>query len=116
VILVRERRAEQRHDPVAHHLVHRALVTMDRHHHPFEHRIENLARLLGITIGEQLHRALQIREEHGDLFPLTFQSGLGGEDLLREVLRRIRLRRRGANDGYTGRETCATLTTELLAQ
>jgi class 3 adenylate cyclase len=42
---------EERHDPVAHHLVDGALVTMDRFHHMLEDRIEKLARLFGITVG-----------------------------------------------------------------
>src|SRR5215510_4047493 len=62
MILVGEWRAKQRHNPVAHHLVDRALVTMDRVHHTFEHGIEKLARLLGIAVGEQLHRALEAGE------------------------------------------------------
>ena len=40
VILVRERRPEKGHDPVAHHLVHRAPVAVDGLHHVVEHRIE----------------------------------------------------------------------------
>jgi hypothetical protein len=58
VILMGERRAEERHNPVAHHLVHRALVTMDGVHHSFKHGIEDLPRLFGITVGEQFHGAL----------------------------------------------------------
>ena len=92
VVLVGERRAEQRHDPVAHDLVHRALVAMDRVHHVLEHRIEELARVLGIAVGQQFHRALQVREQHGDLLALTFQGGLGGEDLLGQMLRGVALR------------------------
>ena len=86
VVLVGERRAEERHDPVAHHLVDGALVAVDGLHHPFEHRVEELARLLGVAVGEQLHRALEVGEEHGDLLALAFEGGLGGEDLLGEVL------------------------------
>ena len=52
MIFVRQRRAEQRHDAVPHHLVDGALVAVNRLHHPLEHRIEDLARFLGITIGE----------------------------------------------------------------
>jgi hypothetical protein len=58
VVLVGQRRSEERHDPVAHDLVDGALVAVDGLHHPFEHRIEQLPRLLGITVGEQFHRAL----------------------------------------------------------
>jgi hypothetical protein len=92
VVLVRDRRSEERHDPVAHDLVHRALVAMDGVHHELEDRVEQLARLLGVPVGDQLHRALEVGEEHGDLFPLALEGGLGGEDPLGEVLRRVALR------------------------
>jgi L-fucose mutarotase len=101
VILVRERRPEQGHDPVAHHLVDRALVAVDRLHHPLEHRIEEFSRLLRIPVGQELHRALQVREEHRDVLPLTLHGAAGAEDLLDEVLRRVRLRR---GDGCLLRE------------
>ena len=91
VILVGERRAEQRHDAVAHHLVDGALVAVDGLHHPLEDGIEDLARLLGIAVGEQLHRALEVGEEHRDLLALALQRGLRGEDLLGEVLGRVGL-------------------------
>ena len=71
-----ERRAEQRHDAVAHHLVDGALVAMDGLHHPLEDGIEELARLLGIAVGEQLHRALEVGEEDGDLLALALEGGL----------------------------------------
>ena len=51
MILVRERRAEERHDAVAHHLVDRPLVPMDGLHHVFQDRVQKLARFLGIAIG-----------------------------------------------------------------
>src|SRR4030095_4743305 len=51
-----------RRQPPTPHLVDSALVTMDALHHPFEHRVEDLSRLLGITVGEQLHRALEVGE------------------------------------------------------
>ena len=53
-------------DAIAHDLVHSALVPMDGFHHPFEHRVEKLARLLGVTVSQQLRRALEIGEEHRD--------------------------------------------------
>ena len=88
VVLVGERRAEEGHDPVAHHLVDRALVAVDVDglHHPLEHRVEDLSRLRGISVGEQLHAALQVGEEDGDLLALTLERALGGEDFLGEVL------------------------------
>ena len=60
-------------------------------HHPFEDRIENLACLLRITVGQQ--RTLQVGEEDRDLLALALERGLGGEDLLDEVLGRVGLGR-----------------------
>ncbi len=73
VVLVGERRAEERHDPVAHHLVDGALVVVDGLHHALEHRIEELAGLFGVAVGEQLHGALEVGEEDGDLLALAFE-------------------------------------------
>jgi hypothetical protein len=95
VVFVRNRRAEQRHDPVAHDLVHRALVAVDGVHHVPEHRVEDLARFLGIAVGQQLHRALEIGEQDGHLLPFAFERGLRGEDSLGEMSRRVRVGRRG---------------------
>jgi hypothetical protein len=61
VILVGEGSAEQRHDPVTHDLVHRALVSMDRFHHVLEHRVEDPpCFFFRIAVREQLHRALEV--------------------------------------------------------
>ena len=91
VILVGERRAEQRHDPVAHHLVDRALVAVDGLHHVLEDGVEELPRLLGISVGQQLHRALEVGEEDGDLLALALERGLRSQDRLGEVLGRVGL-------------------------
>jgi len=88
-----KRRAEERHDAVAHDLIHRALVPMDGLHRALQHGIEELPGFLGIAVGEQFHRALDIGEEHRDLFALAFEGAPGGEDLLGEVLRGVGLRR-----------------------
>jgi len=93
VILMGERRAEERHDPVAHDLIDGALVAVDRLHHPLEYRIEDLPRVLGIALGEQLHRAFQVGEEHRDLLALALEGGLRREDLLGKVLGRVGRRR-----------------------
>ena len=114
VILVRERRAEERHDAVAHHLVHRALVAVHRFHHVLEHGVEERARLLGVAVGEQLHRALEVGEEHRDLLALALHGDLGGEDLLGEVPGRVGLRRRGLARRHCPREGPTTLAAELL--
>ena len=92
VILMGDRCAKERHDTVAHHLVDRTLIVMDRLHHPLEHGVEQLAGLLGVTVGKQLHRTLQVGEEDCDLLALALEGTSGREDLLREVLGRIRFR------------------------
>jgi hypothetical protein len=51
MILVGERRPEQGHDAVAHHLVDGAFVAVHRGHHVLQHGIEELAGFLGVTVG-----------------------------------------------------------------
>ena len=75
VVLVRERRAEERHDAVAHHLVHVALVAVDRFHHALEDGVEQPPGFLGVAVGEELHRAFEVGEEHGDLLALADHRG-----------------------------------------
>jgi hypothetical protein len=113
VILVSERGAEEGHDPVAHDLVHRALVAVDRLHHVLEDGVKELPRLLRVAIGKQLHRALKIGEEDRDLLALALEGGLRGEDLLGEVLRGVGL----GGDGLGGRgspERRSALAAELV--
>jgi hypothetical protein len=89
VILMGQRRAEERHDAIAHDLIHRTLEAVDRLHHVLENRIEELPRLLRVTVREELHRALEIGEEYGHLLALALERGLRGEDLLGTVLRGV---------------------------
>src|SRR4030095_10694499 len=62
-------------------------------------------------VGQQLHRALEVGEEHGDLLPFPFQGGLGGKDLLGEVGWGVRLGRWGDHRGCSG-ERGSTLSAE----
>ena len=89
MVLVSDGGPEQRHDPVAHHLVHGPLVEVDGLHHALEDRVEELTRLLGIAVGQELHRALEVCKQDGHLLALTFQRASRGEDLLGQVLRRV---------------------------
>jgi hypothetical protein len=86
VVLVGERRTEQRHDAVTHDLVHGAFVGVDCFHHPLDDRVEDLAGLLGIAAGDELHRALHVGKEHRHLLALALERGLGDEDLLGQML------------------------------
>ncbi len=93
MILMGDRRAEEGHNPVAHNPVHGALVAVDCLDHAFEYRVEELLRILRVAVSKQLHRALNICEQHGDLLPLTLERCLGGEDLIGKMLGRIILGR-----------------------
>jgi hypothetical protein len=115
VVFVGERHAEERHDPVAHDLVHRPLVAVDGLHHPLEHGIEELAGLFGIAIREELHRAFEVGEENGHLLPLAFQGSLGREDLLGEVFGGVRTRRRKLRRARGLDERRGALAAELRA-
>src|SRR5215468_8366264 len=88
---------------------------MDSLHHPLEHGIEDLARLLRVTIGQQLHRSFEVGEEHCDLFTLALEGGLGSKDFFGEMLRgvsagRVEPRRGGTHlNGLATREAEAGL-------
>src|SRR5262249_12125950 len=62
--------------------------------HPLEDSIQDLASLLGITIGEELHRALQVGEQHGDELAFALEGAPGDENLLGKVFWGVRRRRR----------------------
>jgi hypothetical protein len=92
VVFVAQWRAEERHDPIAHHLVHRPLEAMDGIHHVLEHRIEDLPRLFGVAVSQQFHRAPEIGEEYRDLLAFALQRTSRGENPFGEVSGRIGLR------------------------
>ena len=73
VILRGDRRAEERHDAVAHHLAHRAAILLDRLAHVLEHRVEQLACLFRVAIGHQFHRSLEVGEKDRDELALAFE-------------------------------------------
>ena len=92
---------------------------MDGLHHPLEHGIEDLARLLGIAVGEQLHRSLEVSEEDRDLLALALKRRLGRQDLLGQVLGGVGLREtdRAAADQRPRRsERLAALLAELCGR
>src|SRR4029450_5697354 len=118
VVLMSDRGAKQRHNAIAHDLVHGALIAVHGFHHALQDRIEELPGLLRVTVGQQLHGTLQVCEEHGNLLALAFQGRTRGEDLFGEVARRVGLRRdgvEGETGHYRGGEGCATVATEVKA-
>src|SRR5438309_296830 len=70
---------------VAHDLVDRALVAVHGGHQALQHRVEQLARFLGVAVGQEFHGALEVGEQHRDLFALAFQGAAGGENFLGQI-------------------------------
>ena len=89
MILVRQRRAEQRHEAVAHDGVHGAFVAVHGLDHALEHRVEKLLHVLRVAVGDHLHRAFDVGEQHRDQLALAFQRGAGDENLVGDVLGRV---------------------------
>jgi hypothetical protein len=113
VVFMRDRRPEQGHNPVAHDLVHGPLAAVHRGHHALQHRVEELARLLGVAVGQQLQRAFEISKEHRDLLALPFQSTLRGQDLLDQMTWRVTDRWLEVWRGWLPAEGRAAFATEL---
>src|SRR5580704_10467054 len=72
MILVRDRRAEDREDAVAGALHYVAVVAADRVDHQAKCRIDNRARFFGIEVLLQLRRSLDIGKQCRDRLALTF--------------------------------------------
>src|SRR5262245_51788804 len=92
MILMRQRRAEERHDPIAHDLVDRTLIPMDSLHHVLKDWIKEFACIFPITISQQLHGPFHIRKENCDLLALAFERTFGSENFFSEMLWRVGLR------------------------
>jgi hypothetical protein len=83
MVFMGDGRPEERHNAIAHDLIDGPpLIAMDRRDHPFQHRIEQLPRVLRIAIGQQFQRTSQVGKQYGDLLALAFQGAFGGEDFL----------------------------------
>jgi hypothetical protein len=94
MVLVRDRRAEERHDAVAGELVDRALEAVDAGGQDLEEAVEDAMPLLGIDAFGQLHRVHDVGEEHRHELPLALEHAPVAPDLVREVRRRDWRRRR----------------------
>ena len=89
MIFMRDRRPKQGHNAIAHDLVHGAFVAVHGGHHMLQHRVEELARLFRVAIGQQLHRAFEVGKQHRDLLAFAGQGTAGGQDLLGQVRGRV---------------------------
>jgi hypothetical protein len=86
VVLVGDRRPEERHDPVTCVLVHSPFESVHPLGQDLEEAIHDPVPLLGVELLLELHGALDVGEQDRDLLPLTLEGGLGLEDLVGEVL------------------------------
>jgi hypothetical protein len=108
MVFMRNRCPKQGHNAIAQDLVDGAFVAVHGRHHALQHRVEELARLLGVAVGQQLHGAFEVGKQHRDLLAFPIQRTAGGTDLLSEMGGRIGLGRtcqrfRGAGRGGQGR-------------
>ena len=90
MVLVGDRRAEERHDAVTEELVHRALVAVDLGQHELERALHQRVHVLGVEPRRERGEAGDVHEEDGDLLALALEGGLGGEDAVGEVLGGVR--------------------------
>jgi hypothetical protein len=91
VILMGKRSPKQGHDSITQNLVHGSLVSVNRLHHRVQDRVQKPSSLFGIESCQQFHGTLDVGEEDGDLFALTFQGRPGLEDLLSSMGRDVAL-------------------------
>jgi hypothetical protein len=98
VVLVRDRGAEQRHDPVARVLIDSPLEAMLSFGEDREKAIHDPVPVFGVDRLREIHRTLHVREEDGHLLALAFEGAAGGENLFGEMLRGV-----GARVGGAGR-------------
>ena len=73
MVLESERCTKERHDAVAHDLIDRSLVAMDGFHHSGEDGIQKSAGVFWVSVGQKLHRAFEVGEEHSHLLALTLK-------------------------------------------
>ena len=90
MVLVRDRRAEHRHQAVAHPPADRALVAVDGVHHPLHGAVEQALGLLVVAPLDQRRRADHVGEQDGDLLALALEHLAVGRRPLGTVTRRRR--------------------------
>ena len=93
VVLMRDRGAEQREQPVTLQLRDRALVAMDRLEHRVERPAHQSAQFLGVQPLRQRRVPDDVGKQHGDELALPLHVGRTGPELLRELRGHERLAR-----------------------
>jgi hypothetical protein len=77
VVFMRDRRTKQSEDAVTRGLRDVAAVALHRLHHQLESRIDDCAGLLGVEVLYQVHRSLDVREQHSDRLALALDVFVG---------------------------------------
>src|SRR5262249_42104313 len=90
VILVRNGRAEERHDPVAGVLIDGALEAVDSLRQDHEEAIHGVVPLFRIKLLGEIHRSLYVREQNGYLLPFALERASRCQDFLGEMLGSVR--------------------------
>ncbi len=85
MILVRNRRPEQGHNPVAGKLVDETLEAFNAFGEDGKEPRHDLRESFGVETLSQFHRALYVGEENGHLLAFALDGGLGLADLVGEV-------------------------------
>jgi hypothetical protein len=93
MIFMGDRGTEQGHNPIAHDPVHGTLKAVDCLNHAFEHWVAELLDVFRVAVSKQLHRTLDIGEQHGDPFALALEGCPCGEDLIGKMLGSVTLGR-----------------------
>ena len=88
-IFVRERRAEQGHDPVAGVLVDRALEAVHLGRDALEAAVDDVVYHFGVELLGERSETRHVGEQDGDLLTLAFEGAARREDLLGQVSRCI---------------------------
>ena len=113
MVLVGDRRTEERHDAVAEKLVHRTFVPMDLGQHELERACHQCVHVLGVEARGERGETGDVHEQDGDLLALALEGGLRGEDALGEMLGGVRRRAREVRGDRRARErSFPTLRTE----
>ena len=73
VVLVRDRRAEERHHAVARELIHGALVAVHRLHDRLKAAVHDAVQILGIEARRERGEARDVGEQHGHELALAFE-------------------------------------------
>ena len=96
VVLVRDRRAEQRHETVAQELIDGALVAMDLSQRAVEEAAQQRVHFVGAELLGERRRTDDVAEQHGHRLALALQGAARREDLFGEMPGRIGFRRGGS--------------------